>query len=186
MKNILIIVVVIVLGAGVYMLINKRNSMVTDQTNPTSSTEKSTVTVHPISHASAILNWGGETIYTDPVGKADDFSKLSLAEPVIVLVTDIHGDHLNSSTLLALVKDQTVLVVPKAVADLLPQALKDKAVVLANGEKTMQKGFSIEAIPMYNLPEDPKSPHTKGRGNGYLVEKGGKRIYVAGDTAGIP
>ncbi len=160
--------------------------MVTDEINSIPSMEKSTVTVHPISHASAILNWGGEAIYTDPVGKVDDLSKLKLVEPVIILITDIHGDHLSVEMLSALVRDNTVLVAPKAVADMLTPALLEKTVVLANGEKTTQKGFSIEAIPMYNLPEDPKSPHTKGRGNGYVLEKDGKRVYVAGDTAGIP
>jgi L-ascorbate metabolism protein UlaG (beta-lactamase superfamily) len=28
--------------------------------------------------------------------------------------------------------------------------------------------------------------HTKGRGNGYVVTVGGKRIYLAGDTACTP
>ena len=28
--------------------------------------------------------------------------------------------------------------------------------------------------------------HTKGRGNGYVLGIGGKNIYIAGDTQGIP
>jgi L-ascorbate metabolism protein UlaG (beta-lactamase superfamily) len=28
--------------------------------------------------------------------------------------------------------------------------------------------------------------HDKGRGNGYLLAYGGKRIYIAGDTEGVP
>src|SRR5690606_36671567 len=28
--------------------------------------------------------------------------------------------------------------------------------------------------------------HSKGRGNGYLLEMDGHRAYIAGDTAGIP
>ena len=39
---------------------------------------------------------------------------------------------------------------------------------------------------MYNLPESPSSMHTKGRGNGYLIEAGNKRIYISGDTEDIP
>lgn len=182
MKKFLILVAVIVLGAGIYKLLTSKNSMTLQDI----TSSPSEITVSPISHASAVINWDGEAIYMDPVGKASDLAKLKLAEPGIILITDIHGDHLNVETLSAIVKENTVIVAPKAVADMLSPALLEKTIVLANDEKTTQKGFYIEAIPMYNLPEDPKSPHTKGRGNGYVVEKDGRRVYVAGDTAGIP
>ena len=39
---------------------------------------------------------------------------------------------------------------------------------------------------MYNLPEAADSRHTKGRGNGYILTMGGKKIYLSGDTEDIP
>jgi L-ascorbate metabolism protein UlaG (beta-lactamase superfamily) len=42
---------------------------------------------------------------------------------------------------------------------------------------------------MYNLTRGPAAGqlyHTKGRGNGYVITLGGKRIYIAGDTEGVP
>ena len=39
---------------------------------------------------------------------------------------------------------------------------------------------------MYNLPESAQAFHTKGRGNGYVLERDGKRVYISGDTSGIP
>jgi L-ascorbate metabolism protein UlaG (beta-lactamase superfamily) len=42
---------------------------------------------------------------------------------------------------------------------------------------------------MYNLkrgPSEGKLYHDKGRGNGYILTYGGKRIYISGDTEGIP
>jgi L-ascorbate metabolism protein UlaG (beta-lactamase superfamily) len=39
---------------------------------------------------------------------------------------------------------------------------------------------------MYNLPETADSRHTKGRGNGYVINIGGKNIYISGDTEDIP
>ncbi len=39
---------------------------------------------------------------------------------------------------------------------------------------------------MYNLPETPDSRHTKGRGNGYVLDFGGKNVYISGDTEDIP
>ena len=42
---------------------------------------------------------------------------------------------------------------------------------------------------MYNLQRGPSAGqlfHTKGRGNGYVVTLGGKRLYFAGDTECTP
>ena len=58
---------------------------------------------------------------------------------------------------------------------------------MANGETKNISGVTIEAVPMYNVRPDPQFGgaifHTKGRGNGYVVTIGGKRLYFAGDTA---
>lgn len=148
------------------------------------ASEESTLVVHPIMHATMVLDWGGATIYTDPVGAVDQFNSMKPAD--VILITDIHGDHLSTSTLTQLVASGTVIVAPKAVAEKFTPMLLAQTVVLANGATTSQKGFMIEAIPMYNLPESSESAHTKGRGNGYVVTRDGKRVYVAGDTADIP
>jgi len=37
---------------------------------------------------------------------------------------------------------------------------------------------------MYNMGANPR--HTKGRGNGYVLNIGGKNLYLSGDTEGIP
>lgn len=140
------------------------------------------VTVSPLEHATTVLTLASTTIYVDPVGGGDSFKEYSA--PELIVITDIHGDHLNVRTLEQVSTDNTVIVAPQAVADMLPQVLSAKTVVLANGEKTEQKGVSIEAIPMYNLPEQDDEAHTKGRGNGYVLEKEGTRVYVAGDTDG--
>ena len=39
---------------------------------------------------------------------------------------------------------------------------------------------------MYNLPETPESRHPKGRGNGYVLDFAGTRLYVSGDTHDVP
>ncbi len=180
MKHLVIIVLAALLVGSGYVFFSKRNSMSTQE----QLTSNQVVSVHPVSHATAWLELGGRIVYTDPVGGEQAFANVPTAD--VIVVTDIHGDHFNAETLMAVVKEQTVLVVPQAVADLLPEPLKAKAVVMANGQTTEQKGIMVEAIPMYNLPEDPKAFHTKGRGNGYVLEKDGERVYVAGDTSGIP
>jgi len=149
-----------------------------------SAMERTDIGIIPIAHASAIIRWGNEAIYTDPVGDAAQYEGKPEAD--IVLVTDIHGDHLSTSTLEMVVGSKTVLIVPQAVKDLLPEDLASRARVVANGQSITERGFNIEAIPMYNLPETPNSHHPKGRGNGYVLERDGIRVYVAGDTEGTP
>lgn len=136
--------------------------------------------ITPIEHATMMLGWDGKIIYTDPVGGSEVFAENQ--EPDLILITDIHGDHLDIETLRAVAKQKTVLVVSGAVSEKLPPNLPGTVIILSNGEKTEQVGFSIEAIPMHNVPESEKSFHVKGRGNGYVIEKRGKRVYVAGDT----
>jgi L-ascorbate metabolism protein UlaG (beta-lactamase superfamily) len=93
---------------------------------------------------------------------------------------------MNAETLDALETSKAKLVVPKAVAEKLSEKYKDKLIILNNEDATTQLGFNITAIPMYNLPEDAESRHTNGRGNGYVLDIGGKRFYICGDTEDIP
>lgn len=148
------------------------------------STSQGPLTIQPLVHASLVLSLPEVTIYADPTGGAANYADIKA--PDIILVTDIHGDHFDPRTIAAVRAEKTVLVVPKVVADKLPDSLKGHLVVLANGEHTTYAGITIHAIPMYNLPESPTAMHTKGRGNGYVLGMGGKTIYLSGDTQGIP
>jgi L-ascorbate metabolism protein UlaG (beta-lactamase superfamily) len=147
-------------------------------------TSKGPLTIQPVLHGSVAFTWDGKTIYVDPYGGAEAFE--GIAAPDLILITDIHGDHLDLKTLGAINTTQATFVVPQAVADKLPQPLKQKAVVIGNGEHTEQLGIAIAAIPMYNLPETDDSRHPKGRGNGYILQMGNKTVYLSGDTEDIP
>ncbi|HEY4525239.1 MAG TPA: MBL fold metallo-hydrolase [Candidatus Paceibacterota bacterium] len=149
-----------------------------------SSMNNSPVQITPIEHATTVFSWSGATLYLDPTGGAEVFAGQS--SPTIVLITDIHGDHFSADTVEA-VLGNAALIVPEAVRDELPESLVAKASVLSNGDNIEVQGFSIEAVPMYNLPDAENSNfHIKGRGNGYLIERDGFRLYIAGDTAGTP
>jgi len=139
------------------------------------------ITIQPLNHATLQIVYGKTVIDVDPVAQA---SYTGLAAPTMVLVTDIHGDHLDPATVAKLVTPATKIVAPAAVAPKL-----QNAIVMANGETKTVDGVSIEAVPMYNLTRGPAAGqfyHDKGRGNGYVVTLGGKRIYIAGDTEGTP
>ena len=139
------------------------------------------ITITPINHATLQIAQGSHVIDVDPVAQAN-FG--SLPSPTLVLVTDIHGDHLDPATVAKLKGASTKIVAPSAAA-----AKLEGAIVIANGEKKEVDGVSIEAVPMYNLQRGPSAGqvyHDKGRGNGYILTLGGKRIYIAGDTECTP
>ena len=151
------------------------------------ATEQGDLIVHPVQHAMLLLQWNGKTIYVDPVGGAKVFA--GLPRPDLVLVTDIHFDHLDPATLAGLIPaaSQARIIAPKAVAEKLAQGpLSEKITVLAQGEKTELDGIVVRAVPMYNATPERQKFHPKGRGIGYLVQLGGKTVYLAGDTEDIP
>lgn len=141
------------------------------------------IKIQPILHGTLMLEWNGEVIYADPYGGASRFE--NLPAPSMILITDIHGDHLNPETLLAIKTEKATFVVPQAVADQLPKEITSKVIVMKNGESRKVNDILITAVPMYNLPESSDSRHTKGRGNGYVINLGGKNIYLSGDTEDI-
>lgn len=140
--------------------------------------------IQPITHGTLALTFKAKTIYVDPYGGAEAYK--NLPKPDLILITDIHADHLDTATLGALEIGKTKMVVPRAVAEKLPAKYKQQLVILDNGGQSMQQGINILAMPMYNLPDTAGAFHTKGRGNGYVLQMGDKRVYISGDTEGIP
>jgi len=145
------------------------------------STKAGAVQITPIYHATARITAGGDTIYIDPAkpAKVESGPKADL-----ILITDIHGDHMDAADVAALSKEGTTVIAPAAVAKTITQAK-----TVANGETTNWKTWKITAVPMYNINHNQPSGapyHDKGRGNGYLLNYGGKNFYFAGDTEGVP
>ncbi len=148
------------------------------------TTAEGDVVIHPINHATFVMSWKDTVICCDPVGGASRFA--GLPKPTLVLITDIHGDHLDSTTLNAIGAVDAEIIAPQAVLTMLSSGLRARTQVLANGATTEKQGIGIESIPMYNTTPARLSYHSKGRGNGYVLTVGGKRLYVSGDTEDIP
>jgi L-ascorbate metabolism protein UlaG (beta-lactamase superfamily) len=134
-----------------------------------------------IRHASLMMEAGGQVIHVDPwsQGNYDGLPKADL-----ILLTDIHGDHLDPKALAEVKKSSTTIIAPAAVAEKVPEAQ-----VMKNGDTKKVGKWTFEAIPMYNMKRGPspgKFFHDKGRGNGYVITYGGMRFYLSGDSEGIP
>jgi len=150
---------------------------------PTQTFETSSgpVKITPVYHASLVIEAGGKVIDLDPA-KPAKFGGLPPAD--LILITDIHGDHMDPASIATVSKPGTEIWAPAAVAQTVTSAH-----VISNGETKTWGSFTVEAIPMYNLVRGPapgKLYHDKGRGNGYVISYGGKRFYFSGDTEDIP
>jgi len=143
-------------------------------------TSAGTLKITPIQHASLMIEAGGQVVYVDPAqGSYDGLPKADL-----ILLTDIHGDHLVPAVIDKVKKAGTTIIAPAAVA-----ATVKEAMVMKNGDTKKIGSWTIEAIPMYNMKRGPSAGqlyHDKGRGNGYVVTYGGMRFYFSGDTENIP
>jgi L-ascorbate metabolism protein UlaG (beta-lactamase superfamily) len=140
------------------------------------------IEVTPMGHAHVQVEFGGKVIHIDP----SNVSNLAAAKPAdIVIITDVHGDHMEPASIDRVKKAGTVYVAPAALADKFPGS----TTLVANGETKTVDGVSVTGVAAYNLQRGPAAGqlfHTKGRGNGYVLTLGGKRLYFSGDTECVP
>src|SRR5579859_88476 len=172
--------IVLTLASVTVSLIMSAFVLAADQTQ-TFPTSAGPVKIMPLYHASTMIEAGGKTIYLDPA-KPAKFAGLPKAD--LILITDIHGDHMAPDSIKEVSKADTEIISSPAVAQTVTTAKP-----IANGETKTWQSWTIEAIPAYNIKRGPapgKLFHDKGRGNGYVLTYGGKRFYFSGDTEGIP
>lgn len=139
------------------------------------------IIITPVQHGSLMIQYGGKVFHVDPWSKGD-YSGLPKAD--VILITDVHGDHMDPSMVEKLSKPSTLVLAPAAVTETIVRAQ-----VIQNGQEISYKGFKVEGIPMYNLVRGPRPGalfHDKGRGNGYVLTLGDRRLYFSGDTACTP
>ena len=135
-----------------------------------------------IGHGTLMFTFNGMAIHVDPVGRQADYTKMPKAD--IILLTHEHGDHLDTGAIETLRNIRTRTVLTKA--------CKEKGaggVVMQNGDVRLVRDLKIEAVPAYNIVHKRSGGqpyHPEGRGNGYIVTFGDKRVYIAGDTENTP
>jgi L-ascorbate metabolism protein UlaG (beta-lactamase superfamily)/enterochelin esterase-like enzyme len=144
------------------------------------STSAGVVRLTPVEHAAFVLEGGGKTIYVDPA--SGNFEGLPKAD--LIVLTDIHPDHMVPATIEHVKKDAAAILAPESVAKTVTSAQ-----IMRYGDTRKWEGWTIEAVAAYNIQHGP-SPgavfHDKGRGNGYVLSYGDMRLYVSGDTEPTP
>ncbi len=146
---------------------------------PTFSSADDVFTYTPIDHASFVLQVGDTTVYVDPVGSKEKYTRFPA--PDLILITHTHGDHLAPKLLSEIKQDNTQVIGPATAIKKLGYGT-----AINNGDTTTLAGLKIEAVPAYNITKDRLNFHPKGRDNGYVISKDAKRLYISGDTEDIP
>lgn len=135
-----------------------------------------------LGHASILIQWEGRNIFVDPYSKVANYALQPHAN--LVLITHHHGDHLDKAAL-GHITDSNTIYVTSLIAS---KSIKG-ANALKIGEEYNYEGIKIKAVYAYNIiqkRDDGQPFHPRGEGNGYILDFGGFRVYIAGDTELIP
>jgi L-ascorbate metabolism protein UlaG (beta-lactamase superfamily) len=155
-----------------------------------------------LGHSTLLVNFFGVWLITDPallmrVGVRAGVVTLGpkrLVAPALrarelppldfILLTHAHMDHFDLGTLRRLSRRATV-VTAKSTADLLPRRFRD-VVELAWGEsRTFERprgSLTVEAVRVRHWGARIRTDTHRGF-NGYVIERKGRRLFAAGDTA---
>jgi L-ascorbate metabolism protein UlaG (beta-lactamase superfamily) len=127
-----------------------------------------------LAHASVKIHNTQHVVYVDP-------RNLSITphDATLVLVTHQHTDHYSAADIAKVSGPSTPLVVAAKVV-----ATYGTGQAIAPWQTFDLPGLHVIAVPSYNINKTnhPKSDNLLG----FIIELGGKRVYVAGDTDLIP
>ena len=135
-----------------------------------------------LGHGTLMLTFKDTVLHIDPYSTVADYAALPRAD--LILLTHDHADHLDQAALALVRTPVTDIVLPPVCADRVQGGL-----ILKNGDTRTVRGITVTAVPAYNLVHhrDNGEPfHPRGVGNGYLLDFGDTRLYVAGDTENTP
>jgi len=116
-------------------------------------------------------------VYVDPFQMRE-----APADAAFILVTHDHYDHFSPDDIRKVAGEGCVLIVPEKMLDKAREVADCVGAIetVAPGGSYEIRGLKLETVPSYNVL---KPFHPKNAGwVGYILDLGGRRIYVAGDT----
>ncbi len=148
------------------------------------------IVITPIKHASIQISYQGKEIEIDPVSSYSrpivDYTDKPKAD--YILITNEHRDHFDPYAIGILCKQSTNILLPlRCIVKFRKTQIYSHCVEFNNNMKAkLADDITVYSVPAYNHTDKYKrSLAPKGRGNGYLLDIDGFRIYIAGDTEPI-
>ena len=135
-----------------------------------------------VGHGTLVFTIEKAVIHVDPVSREADYGRMPKAD--LILITHEHRDHLDPDAIAAVRQERTTVLLPEKCAAAVPGGT-----LMKNGQVRTVNGLTIEAVPAYNVVHKRPSGepfHPRGHGNGYVINFGETRVYVAGDTENTP
>lgn len=132
--------------------------------------------IEVLCHSSIRFN-KGLIIYFDPFKINENYHDAD-----IIFITHSHYDHYSEEDISKVIKDNTTIVVPKDLEDIVLQFgfAKEHIIVVSPNEEYSVLGINFKTIPAYNTNKNfhPKSNEWVG----YIVNLDQTTYYIAGDT----
>ncbi len=132
--------------------------------------------IEVLCHSSIKFN-KGLIIYFDPFKINENYNDAD-----IIFITHSHYDHYSEEDISKVIKDNTTIVVPKDLEDMVLQFgfAKEHIIVVSPNEEYSVLGINFKTIPAYNTNKNfhPKSNEWVG----YIINLDQTTYYIAGDT----
>ena len=127
-------------------------------------------------HSSIRIN-REKVMYIDPYNVDKNYNDAD-----VIFITHDHFDHFSEEDIKKVMKDNTVMVVPKGMYEKATGLgfTDDTIIEVEPNQRNEIQGIAFETIPAYNVN---KQFHPKENGwVGYILTIDGVRYYIAGDT----
>ena len=114
-------------------------------------------------------------IYFDPYKIEEDKHDAD-----IIFITHNHYDHMDVDSILKVKNENTIIVTPKSMEEIIKNIEFKKYIFLNPGDDINIESINIKAIPAYNIEKTfhPRENHWLG----YIVTYNNISYYIAGDT----
>ena len=143
-----------------------------------------------LGHATVLVTLDGATALTDPVLRPRVMHLRRHAAPAevpqgldLLLLSHLHRDHVDGPSLRRL--PAAPVVVPRGGAGVVRRLGRRDVVEMAAGDRLHIRGFDVSAVEAAH--DGRRSPlHRDTPALGYLLERGDRRVFFAGDTDDHP
>ena len=133
--------------------------------------------INVLTHSSIRIECDAGVVYVDPYSVEQENHDADY-----ILVTHDHYDHFSPEDIRKIAKKDTVLIAPEGMRAAAEKEIRDemKLFTVKPGASYTAEKLSFETVASYNML---KPFHPKHAGwVGYILNTGGQRIYIAGDT----